>query len=59
MTLGWIQTVLHTAILQLPESTCPASEKIEAVSAINKVSLFATRSLGGVPEASTGALDSK
>ncbi|RDX53668.1 hypothetical protein OH76DRAFT_1453488 [Lentinus brumalis] len=37
MTLGWIQTVLHTAILQLPESTCPASEKIEAISAINKV----------------------
>ncbi|KAH9927176.1 Protoglobin-domain-containing protein [Epithele typhae] len=37
MTLGWIQSILHKAILQLPESTCPASEKIEAVTAINKV----------------------
>ncbi|KAI9001358.1 Protoglobin-domain-containing protein [Trametes punicea] len=37
LTLGWIQTVLHSAILQLPESKCPASDKIEAIAAINKV----------------------
>ncbi|KAI0650220.1 Protoglobin-domain-containing protein [Trametes meyenii] len=37
LMLGWIQTVLHSAILSIPDSTCPASEKIEAVSAINKV----------------------
>ena len=29
--------MLQKAILQLPESTCPAAEKIEAVMAINKV----------------------
>lgn len=42
LTLGWIQSVLQKAILELPESTCPAAEKIEAVMAINKVakSLF-------------------
>lgn len=45
--LGWIQTVLHSAILQIPEDKCPASEKIEAVAAINKVRL-AYRSRGTV-----------
>lgn len=37
LTLGWIQTLLTTAILQLPEDTANMSTKIDAVSAINKV----------------------
>ncbi|OJT10362.1 hypothetical protein TRAPUB_13121 [Trametes pubescens] len=37
LMLGWIQTVLHSAILQIPEDKCPMSEKIEAVAAISKV----------------------
>ncbi|OBZ76461.1 hypothetical protein A0H81_03743 [Grifola frondosa] len=37
LTLGWVQTVLQTAILQLSDNIVTVSEKIEAVSAINKV----------------------
>ncbi len=39
LTIGWIQSVLHSAILQLPDSVVCMSEKIEAVMAINKVLL--------------------
>ncbi|EJF62819.1 Protoglobin-domain-containing protein [Dichomitus squalens] len=37
LMLGWIQSILHSAILQIPESVCSATEKVEAVVAINKV----------------------
>jgi len=37
LTLGLVQNILQTAILQLPEETASMQTKIEAVSAINKV----------------------
>ena len=52
LTLGWIQSVLHQAILQLPESVCSATDKIEAVMAINKVSILSTVSMLRVPDMS-------
>ena len=52
LTLGWIQSVLHQAILQLPESVCSATDKIEAVMAINKVYILPTVSMLRVPDMS-------
>lgn len=37
LTLGWVQTILNTAILQLPESFAPLSLKTDAIAAISKV----------------------
>jgi len=37
LTLGLVQNILQTAILQLPEETASMQTKIDAVSAINKV----------------------
>ncbi|KAI0772026.1 Protoglobin-domain-containing protein [Trametes elegans] len=51
LMIGWLQSVLHEAILRLPESKCSMSEKIEAIAAINKVlwiqnDLFARHYIG-------------
>lgn len=35
--LGWVQSVLHSAILKIPDTTVSAADKIEAIVAINKV----------------------
>ncbi|KIY52768.1 hypothetical protein FISHEDRAFT_34784 [Fistulina hepatica ATCC 64428] len=37
LTLGWVLTVLQTAVLQVPEDKLSMPEKIAAVTAINKV----------------------
>ncbi|KIK59842.1 hypothetical protein GYMLUDRAFT_169079 [Collybiopsis luxurians FD-317 M1] len=37
LTLGWVQTVLQTAILKLTEEELSSSEKISAVASIGKV----------------------
>ncbi len=35
--LGWVQSVLHSAIFKMPETSISAADKIEAIVAINKV----------------------
>lgn len=35
--LGWVQSVLHSAILKIPDTTVSAADKIDAIVAINKV----------------------
>ncbi|RDB22203.1 hypothetical protein Hypma_010721 [Hypsizygus marmoreus] len=37
LTLGWVQTVLQTAVLQLPDEKLSLPEKIHAIAAISKV----------------------
>ncbi|ESK96911.1 hypothetical protein Moror_6489 [Moniliophthora roreri MCA 2997] len=37
LTLGWVENVLHTAVLRLPEEQLPMGDKISAVSALSKV----------------------
>lgn len=37
LALGWVHTLLSTAILRLPEELASTSVKIDAVAAINKV----------------------
>ncbi|KAI0030371.1 Protoglobin-domain-containing protein [Vararia minispora EC-137] len=37
LTLGWVQNVLHTAILSVPEDQLSMQNKITAVTAFNKV----------------------
>ncbi|PIL36931.1 hypothetical protein GSI_00621 [Ganoderma sinense ZZ0214-1] len=37
LMLGWVQSALHSAILNIPDTTVSAADKIEAVVAINKV----------------------
>ena len=39
MALGWVHTLLTTAILNLPETLADAQVKVEAVAAINKVNI--------------------
>ena len=38
LALGWVHTLLTTAILQLPEEMVTMPVKIDAVAAVNKVS---------------------
>ena len=45
MALGWVHTLLTTAILNLPESLASVQVKTEAVAAINKVSSTAQTGL--------------
>ncbi|KZV73417.1 hypothetical protein PENSPDRAFT_648950 [Peniophora sp. CONT] len=37
LTLGWVQTVLHTALLGVPEAELSMAEKVEAIGALNKI----------------------
>ncbi|EIN08029.1 hypothetical protein PUNSTDRAFT_104235 [Punctularia strigosozonata HHB-11173 SS5] len=37
LTLGWVQTVIQTAILQVPEERLPMAKKIEGIQALTKV----------------------
>ncbi|KAJ3551956.1 hypothetical protein NM688_g4414 [Phlebia brevispora] len=37
LTLGWVQTILNTAILQLPDNVASLTLKTDAVTAVNKV----------------------
>ncbi|TFK48107.1 hypothetical protein OE88DRAFT_1665207 [Heliocybe sulcata] len=37
LTMGWIQSILQTALLQVPDSQLSMADKIAAITAINKV----------------------
>lgn len=37
LTLGWVQTILTTAVLQLPDSAASLALKMDAIAALNKV----------------------
>ena len=58
LTLGWVQTVLHTALLSVPEADLAMSEKVEAIGALNKVRSI-VRSIMYITHPSLGALDTE